>query len=273
MSLNIFKTIQDAFSRLNPHDVRMEAERQARVGLFAQSETGFQQMEAFFAPATLSGGRRVEVASFLQRAHSGAPNSGQYEIEIYGEGMAKPPNGFTFYLNNPERTVNEILAARPELSVALARQIFPFRDAVAQQWIKKVSKENAMFALATAIPDIIPFLSLPWAVGEFASDTAVLTANQVRLAFMLAAISNRDIGYMEQKAEVASILVGAFGWRALAREVVGKIPFGAGLVGKAAVAYAGTLVAGMSLEKYYRIGYGYTKQERDAAYQDALGPR
>jgi len=27
---------------------------------------------------------------------------------------------------------------------------------------------------------------------------------------------------------------------------------------------------GMSLERYYRIGYGYTSAERRAAYEDAL---
>jgi hypothetical protein len=90
------------------------------------------------------------------------------------------------------------------------------------------------------------------------------------MAFMLAAARDRDIGYREQKGELASILLGAFGWRAIAREVVGKIPFGGGLIAKAAVAYAGTRVVGLSLDKYYRIGYHYTRQERDVAYQDAL---
>jgi len=98
----------------------------------------------------------------------------------------------------------------------------------------------------------------------------VLTANQVRMAFLLAAASDRDIGYREQKGELASILLGAFGWRAIARELVGKIPFGGGLLPKAAIAYAGTRVAGMSLERYYRIGYGYTCEERQVAYADAL---
>ncbi len=72
--------------------------------------------------------------------------------------------------------------------------------------VKKVAKENALFSLATALPDIVPFISLPWAVGEFASDTAFLTANQIRMAFLLAAANDRDVGYHEQRGEIASII-------------------------------------------------------------------
>jgi hypothetical protein len=62
----------------------------------------------------------------------------------------------------------------------------------------------------------------------------------------------------------------AFGWRALARQIVGKIPFGGGLIGKAAVAYAGTRVLGLSLDHYYSIGFTYTREERDRLYADAF---
>ncbi len=36
------------------------------------------------------------------------------------------------------------------------------------------------------------------------------------------------------------------------------------------MAYAGTRVAGMSLERYYRIGYHFTRDERRVAYADAF---
>jgi uncharacterized protein (DUF697 family) len=148
--------------------------------------------------------------------------------------------------------------------------LLPFREEVSRRIIKKVAKENALFALATAVPDILPFVSLPWAAGEFASDTAVLTANQIRMAFLLAAASEHDFGYRQQKGEIASIVMGAFGWRAMARELVGKIPLGGGLIPKAAIAYAGTRVVGLSLERFYRLGAGFTRQERRSAYEEAL---
>jgi hypothetical protein len=93
--------------------------------------------------------------------------------------------------------------------------------------------------------------------------------NQIRMAFYLAAASDRSVGYREQKSELASIIAGAFGWRALARELIGKVPFGGGLIPKAAVSYAGTFAVGVSLERLYRLGYGFTREERRAVYEEA----
>lgn len=62
------------------------------------------------------------------------------------------------------------------------------------------------------------------------------------------------------------MIASAFGWRALARQLAGKIPFGGGLISKAAIAYAGTRVVGASIERFYRIGYAYTREERESLY-------
>src|SRR5262249_6399252 len=131
--------------------------------------------------------------------------------------------------------------------------------------------ENAMFALLTALPNVIPsFIELPWAAGEFASDTAFLTINQARMALMLAAAHGREPGYAEQKVELLTIAGGAFGWRAIARELAGKIPLGGGLIPKAAIAFAGTWVVGLGLEKFYRTGSGLSRREKRAAWEAAL---
>ena len=63
---------------------------------------------------------------------------------------------------------------------------------------------------------------------------------------------------------------GAFGWRALARELVGKVPLGGGLIPKAAIAYAATRLIGFLSTELLRIGYGYTREERKDVYEDAL---
>src|SRR4029079_11846069 len=151
--------------------------------------------------------------------------------------------------------VAEILERHSDLKLSLARQVCPFREPVAKDVIWTVSKENALFSIATAVPSVMPLLSAPWAVGEFASDTAVLTANQIRMAFMLAAASDRTVGYRERRAEIASLFAGAFGWRAIARELVGKIPFGGGLIPKAAVSFAGTYGGGFSAAGYHALSY------------------
>jgi hypothetical protein len=118
---------------------------------------------------------------------------------------------------------------------------------------------------------VVPnFLELPWAVGEFASDTAFLTMNQIRMAFLIAASNDHNIGYEEQKFELGSIVAGAFGWRAIARELAGKLPLGSGLIPKSAIAYAGSYVVGKGLEKFHRTGSGFDRQERRALYDAAV---
>jgi hypothetical protein len=155
--------------------------------------------------------------------------------------------------------------------LALARNFYAFRQPVVDRIIHSVSRENALFAVVTALPDIIPsFLELPWSIGEFASDTAFLTINQIRMAFTIAAASDKPVGYSLQRGEIATIVTGAFGWRALARELVGKIPFGAGLIPKGAIAFAGTYVVGLGLDRFHRMGYGLTAEERRSSYQEAF---
>ncbi len=193
-----------------------------------------------------------------------------YDLEIWDESLAAPAHVFTFDATNPQATIDRVLKMRPELALTLARHIVPFRKAVVTHFIGKVSRENALFSLATALPDMIPLLSIPWIVGEFASDTAFLTANQIRLAFLIAAANDRNIGYREQRGQIGSIVASAFGFRALARELIGKIPFGGGLLPKAGVAYAGTQVVGRSLERYYTLGVGLSSDEQRSAFAAAL---
>jgi len=266
MSMNIFQSVKQAIWSLDPQDIRDQAERPIRIGLHAESEPAYRQMEHFFVPLQTSDQKRVELSRILFRA----ADFEHYDLDIYSEELSSPRDGFDFSPVNPQHTVREVLHRRADLALALARHVYPFRAPVVRRIITKISKENALFAVATAIPDIIPFLSLPWAIPEFASDTAFITANQIRMGFFLAAASDRPIGYREQKGEIATVLVGAFGWRAIARELVGKIPLGGGLLPKAAIAYAGTRVVGMSMERYYRIGYGFTRDERRVAYEQAL---
>jgi len=77
-------------------------------------------------------------------------------------------------------------------------------------------------------------------------------------------------GVREQRGQIAAIVGGAVGWRALGRELAGKIPFGGGLIPKAAIAYAGTYTVGVGLERFYRLGSGLTRQERRLIYESAL---
>jgi len=92
----------------------------------------------------------------------------------------------------------------------------------------------------------------------------------MRMAFLIAAASGGEVGLGNQKAEMMTIVAGGFGWRALARELAGKIPLGGGLIPKAAIAYAGTFVVGKGLERFHRTKLRYTNAEKDEEYRAAF---
>lgn len=266
----IARQIKQAIANLNPEEVRSLASPPVSIRLIAASPTGYAAMEDFLCPPRVSRERRMELMEMVHRADEpGGPD--RFDLVLYEEHLPFQDEGFPFHEMHPPRTVREVLEHKQGIGLRLAKHFPPFRRPVVSKVIQTIAKENALFTLATALPNIVPSLiELPWAVGEFASDTAFLTMNQVRMAFLIAAASDQPIGYREQKAEIASMIAGAFGWRGLARELVGKIPFGGGLIPKGAIAYAGTYVVGLSLERYHRVGYGLTREERREAYDLAL---
>jgi hypothetical protein len=267
--LRYLKQARSALSMLNPDEVRGRADRRLVVGLVSSSSAAYADMEDFLAPSAVSHEKRVEVMRLVHRA--GDPGiSAPFDLVLYEQGLPCPIDAFTFFRDDPDRTVEDILNERDDLGLALARNFHPFRKPVVDRVVASVARENAIFAIASALPNILPsLLELPWAIGEFASDTAFITMNQVRMAFLVAAASDKKVGYAEQKAELTSILAGAFGWRALARELAGFIPLGAGLLPKGAIAYAATYVVGKGLEHFHGVGYGYTRAQRRDAYQIA----
>ncbi|MBM3786724.1 MAG: hypothetical protein FJW30_20390 [Acidobacteria bacterium] len=272
---SFLSTIGKAIKSVNPGDVRVMAERTVHVGLMASTEDRLNQMWFWLAPVGISDAKRQQLAALVHpmgpRVPEMPPVPAHLDLELWEEGLPKPPHAFYFYRDDPARTVAEILAGREELGLPLSRRFLAFRPAVSEKIVSSICNENVVFAVTTSLPNLIPsFISLPWVVGEFASDTAFLTMNQLRMAFLLAGAHDRPIGYREQKAQVAGVIAGAFGWRAIAREVISKIPFGGGVVGKAAVSYAGTWVVGRSLEKLYRSGANLSSGEQKSAYSDGL---
>lgn len=246
------------------------ADRDVRIGVLAADDDVAAEIFAFLLPSELSDERARQAGRRIIRVGTEA-DFNACTVGIAERGVPHPEHFYRFEPSSPMTAVQDALDEHPEDALALARWFEPFRNEVIERTIWKVSKENAMFTVATAVPNVIPgVLALPWAAGEFASDTAFLTMNQVRMAFLLAAASDHEIGYGEQRAQIGSIIAAAFGWRALARELVGKIPAGGGLISKGSVAFAGTYAVGKGLEKFFKVGRGLTRTERRHYYEDAV---
>jgi hypothetical protein len=269
MALSVLKDIRKIYSGLNAEEIRAAASRDLNIGLMASSAESLREMERFFAPAWLPEADRIAA---LRAVHpvDGLPHD-RFDLVLAEPGIPTPSNGYVFDASGKDALAKAIAGDNHEIELALARHFPLFRGPVTDKIIQRVARENALFSLATALPNIVPsMLDLPWALGEFATDTAFLTMNQIRMALLLAAAHGHIVGYTEQKAQIAVIAAGAFGWRAIARELVGKIPLGGGLIPKAAIAFAGTYVVGLGLEKVNRTGSGLSHRERKEAYAGAF---
>jgi hypothetical protein len=221
-------------------------------------------MEAFLAPPFMDREARNQALRYI---HPVGSDPSRFDFVLCQPGIPVPGNGYVFESDQSDSLVNLIVAEHPDLELALARAFPLFRKPVSDRIINRIARDNALFSLVTALPNVVPSLiELPWSIGEFATDTAFLTMNQIRMALHLAAAHRRPVGYVEQKVEIGAIVAGAFGWRAIARELVGKIPLGGGLIPKAAVAFAGTYVVGLGLEKANSTGTGLSREEKREAY-------
>lgn len=269
MLMNLLKDIRKIYAGLDADAIRATAYQPVKVGLMAGSESGYRILEDYLAPTGID--PEIGIQALRSLARVDATPTDRFDFVICEPGITVPANGYAADHERPQRLMEQIARDHKPLETALSRIFPPFRKPVAHGLISRIARENAVFSIVTALPNMVPNLvELPWAVSEFATDTAFLTMNQIRMALTLAAASDRPVGYAEQKVELAAIVGGAFGWRALARQLVGKIPLGGGLIPKAAIAFAGTYVVGMGLEKLHRTGSGLSSAEKKAAYADAF---
>ncbi len=268
--LSVIKQARSALSLLSADEIRQQSELPVHIGLVADSSGAYAEMEEFLAPSTLP---RQEWRRRLTQVHrANDPEVPSHvDIVLYEPGLPCPVDAYTFHRGDPQATCAEILKDKGELDLALGRQFLPFRRLVVERIIQMVSRENALFAIASALPNVVPsMIEIPWVFGEFASDTAFLTVNQIRMAFQIAAACGKEVGLGKQKAAMLTIAGGAFGWRALARELVGHIPLGGGLIFKGAIAYAGTYLAGKGLEYFHVHDGAPGSAQRGELYREGL---
>ncbi|MBV9852535.1 MAG: hypothetical protein JO250_22955 [Armatimonadetes bacterium] len=170
-------------------------------------------------------------------------------------------------------TLARIVVDHPDLRLALARRVPAFRPAVAAQLINEVAWENARMAVISALPGIVPLTDLLLPAASL-GDMVLLTRNQLLLLLRIAAAYGQEVNLRARVRELLPVVGGAFGWRALARELLGLVPGGIGVVIKGSVAYAGTYTVGKGAAIFYSTGQTLSdtrlKQLYRAAFKDAL---
>lgn len=197
-------------------------------------------------------------------------------VARYADRSAAPPGSLVLdadALTSDEASlaaaVAKIAAEQPDLRLALARRVPAFRPAVVSLLIGEAARENARIALVSALPGIVPitgFLLPAAALG----DMVLLTKNQILLLLRIAAAYGKDMDLRARTRELLPVVGSAFGWRAAARELIGLVPGGIGLLVKGSVAYAGTYTVGKAASVYYSTGQTLSPPRLRQLYNDAL---
>lgn len=177
---------------------------------------------------------------------------------------------YTWLLPEQDQQVaKRIVSDLPGLVVALARRFPLFREPATEHLIKEASRVNGQIAMLSAIPGIIPIASvfLPPAT---VADIVLLTKNQILLLLKIAAALGLSYHTRDRLREIVPVVAGAMGWRSLAREFVGIVPGGVGVLVKGAIAYAGTYVVGRSAYWYWTTGEQLSRKQKERIYRQML---
>lgn len=228
---------------IRPARIHKDAHRPFLLHLHAPDAFEREALARLFLPDSLGPAER---RAALAHVAVGEPAAAPPALHVRTPSASAP--GITVDPAAPDAGLLALLRAHPDHRLALGR-VFPvLRPLLARELIQAVASRNAAVAALSALPEVFPTpLSLVLALGEMGSDTVLITANQIGLAFELAALHGEDVGWRAQSGAVLGLILAAFGWRTLARELVGLIPAGIGLAAKSGIAYSGTIAVGHAM--------------------------
>ena len=249
------------FKTLSVSDIAADAERPFHLALIGDAVQTNRLMA-----------RLAHEAPVPREPAPAAPVDVRAVTEAYARAEDAPSGSLTLNAALDEAGLAEALAqcvtARPDLRIALARCVPAFRPAAVGSLIAESAKENAKIALLSALPGVVPataFLLPATALG----DMLVLTKNQALLLLQIAAAYGKEVDLRARTRELLPVVGSAFGWRAAARELIGLVPGGIGLVVKGSIAYAGTYTVGRAAAIYYSTGHTLTAPRLRQLYNDA----
>jgi uncharacterized protein (DUF697 family) len=138
----------------------------------------------------------------------------------------------------PVGKIAKLIAERAdERAHTWAARLPVLRKPVVEHTIAKFARQNGILGAAIFIPG---------------ADMPVLTLNQIRMVFHLAAAYGEEMD-RDRAVEVIGVIGAAFGFRALAREALGVVP-GVGWAIKGGIAYVGTRALGKAAAAYFEAG-------------------
>ena len=138
----------------------------------------------------------------------------------------------------PLERVTELVAdLADESAYGLAARLPVLREAVVEAIVRRFSRQNGILGAAIFVPG---------------ADFPVLTLNQLRMVFQIAAAHGEQID-RERIPEILAVVGAGLGFRTIAREALGFVP-GLGWAVKGGVAYVGTKALGKAATTYFEQG-------------------
>ncbi len=154
---------------------------------------------------------------------------------------AQPGSGF------PMDAIAKALAhALNEAATPLAARLPVLRDAVVDRIITRFSRQNGVIGVSVFVPG---------------ADFPILTVNQIRMLMRVADAYGFEFD-RERIPEVLGVIGSGYGFRTLARSMLGVIPI-AGWAVKGGIAYGGTRALGEAARRYFESRAPVTKVAGD----------
>ena len=162
------------------------------------------------------------------------------------------------------RVFPHMVEASKGVEIAVGRRLPPMRETVASKLTRDAANNALKVSVASAVVDHIPVVGI--VLGAFASagDMVAITGIQMMLLLHIEATYGRDPD-VQRMWQLLPVIGGGFGWRTLARELVGFVPV-AGIAIKGAIAYAGTIVVGESVTFFLEHGKHMSKNDAAEIY-------
>jgi uncharacterized protein (DUF697 family) len=162
------------------------------------------------------------------------------------------------------RVFPHMVEAARGVEIAVGRRLPVLRETVAAKLTRDAANNALKVALASAVVDHVPIFGLILGAVASAGDMVAITGLQMMLLLHIQATYGQDPD-VARMWQMLPVIGGGFGWRTLARELVGFVPI-AGIPIKGAIAYAGTIVVGEGVTFFLEHGRHMSKHQSAAIY-------
>lgn len=164
---------------------------------------------------------------------------------VLAENVVRVPPGAGFPLGEIAAAIARVLG---EAATPLAARLPVLRDAVVDRLIAQFARQNGVIGVAVFVPG---------------ADFPILTVNQLRMLMRIADAYGFELD-RERIPEVLGVIGSGYGFRAVARSLLGVVPI-AGWAVKGGIAYGGTRTLGEAARRYFERKAPVTKVAGDRA--------